>query len=269
MSEPARNDARFARPPYLSGVELVSVEYSERAFPEHSHAEWVVGAIMTGCEALAVGGKTYEVQTGQVLRLHPDQPHANRTTGGETLRYRVAYIPDEAIRPYIAERLNAPRFDSPVLAGDRAHSIVANAHALLCRDDAGRLEQESALAELVGVLFADRVKQSSDDTRVSSDAVARARSYIDAHFADGFGLGTLSTVSGISVFHLARSFRKAVGITPLAYRNQCRIVAARRLLLTGQPIAEVALDVGYADQSHLTRQFQRIVGVSPARYANR
>ncbi|WP_414882953.1 helix-turn-helix domain-containing protein [Sphingomonas sp. Leaf208] len=47
------------------------------------------------------------------------------------------------------------------------------------------------------------------------------------------------------------------------------MVAARRLLLAGQPIAEVALDVGYADQSHLTRQFQRIVGVSPARYANR
>lgn len=72
MSEPARNDARFARPPYLSGVELVSVEYSERTFPEHSHAAWVVGAIMTGCEALTVGGTTYEVQTGQVLRLHPD-----------------------------------------------------------------------------------------------------------------------------------------------------------------------------------------------------
>ncbi len=91
MSEPARNDARFARPPYLSGVELVSVEYSERTFPEHSHAEWVVGAIMTGCEALTVGGKTYEVQTGQVLRLHPDQPHANRTTGGEPVTLRQAF----------------------------------------------------------------------------------------------------------------------------------------------------------------------------------
>ncbi|MEG8042502.1 AraC family transcriptional regulator [Sphingomonas sp. LR59] len=138
-----------------------------------------------------------------------------------------------------------------MLAGDRSHSIVADAHALLCRDDAGRLEQESALADLAGVLFADQVKQSSDDTRVSSDAVARARSYIDAHFADGFGLGTLSTVSGISVFHLARSFRKAVGITPLrtaisaasSQHDACfwQVSQSRRLrLMSAMPIKAIS-----------------------------
>jgi AraC-like DNA-binding protein len=115
-------------------------------------------------------------------------------------------------------------------------------------------------------MFADSWRCAPDGEPVSSAAVATARAYIDAHFADGFGLATLAATAGISVFHLARSFRTAVGITPLAYRNQRRIVEARRLLLAGQPIAAVALDVGYADQSHLTRQFQRIVGISPARY---
>jgi len=37
-------------------------------------------------------------------------------------------------------------------------------------------------------------------------------------------------------------------------------------LLDGQPIAQVAVELGYADQSHLTRHFQRIVGASPRRY---
>jgi len=56
-------------------------------------------------------------------------------------------------------------------------------------------------------------------------------------------------------------------LSPLAYRNQKRVFAARAMLLDGESIAHVALSVGYADQSHLTRQFQRIVGLPPGRYA--
>jgi AraC-like DNA-binding protein len=61
-------------------------------------------------------------------------------------------------------------------------------------------------------------------------------------------------------------FKREVGLTPLAYRNQVRLGHARRLLLRGAPAADAALAVGYADQSHLSRQFQRVVGVSPGRY---
>lgn len=266
MSETTRDEARFSRPSSLPGVELVSVEYRERAFPEHSHAEWVVGAVMTGSEALTVRGVAHAVGAGQVLRLHPDQPHANRTIGGETLRYHVAYIPDHVIASYVADGGTMRRFAAPVLIGPQSHAAVAGAHAVLSCDDSGRLEQESALAGLASVMFFDSLRRAADDEPTSSEAVATARAYIDMHFADGFGLGTLAAAAGISVFHLARSFRNAIGITPLAYRNQRRIVEARRLLLAGQSIAAVALDVGYADQSHLTRQFQRVVGVSPARY---
>jgi len=37
-------------------------------------------------------------------------------------------------------------------------------------------------------------------------------------------------------------------------------------VLAGAPLADVASDLGFADQSHLTRQFQSMVGISPARY---
>eukprot|EP01035_Chromulina_nebulosa_P040655 gene40656-54975_t len=77
----------------------------------------------------------------------------------------------------------------------------------------------------------------------------------------------LAAVAGLSVFHLAHSFRAATGFSPLAYRNQRRVIAARQMLRDGGEIADVAAAVGYADQSHLTRHFQRIVGASPGRYA--
>jgi AraC-like DNA-binding protein len=38
------------------------------------------------------------------------------------------------------------------------------------------------------------------------------------------------------------------------------------LLLAGFPIADVAAQTGFADQSHLTRRFKRVVGVTPGQY---
>jgi len=47
---------------------------------------------------------------------------------------------------------------------------------------------------------------------------------------------------------------------------QRRVHMARRMLAGVQPIVEVAIDSGFADQSHLTRAFVRQFGVTPGRY---
>lgn len=202
MSEPARDEARFTRPWFLPGVELVSVTYRERSFPEHSHAEWVFGAILSGAEKLVVNGIAHVVNAGQILRLHPDEPHANHTFDARTLRYRVAYISDDALEPYLDKTHVGRGLPTPVLDDATIHSTVVGAHVLLSRDDVGRLEQESALAALTYALFAD-VSSHIPEARPSQSAVTVARTYIDDHFAEGFGLATLAEAAGLSVFHLA------------------------------------------------------------------
>ena len=259
-----RDHAQFARPAFLPGVELVSVAYRGRTFPLHLHPEYVVGTVIGGTEELRAGGANHVVGVGDVLRLHPGEPHANRCLGDETLRYRVFYLPAESIAAYVAGdhtlSFAAPVARDPVLA-----RLLAEMHEALSQESTGQLEQESALLALVGRLA---VEPGNDPgPAMASAAVTRARDYIDAHFAEPFGLAALADVAGLSVFHLAHSFRKALGFSPLAYRNQCRVSEARRLLLAGERIAEAAAAVGFADQSHLTRQFQRIFGVSPGRYA--
>ena len=54
---------------------------------------------------------------------------------------------------------------------------------------------------------------------------------------------------------------------PHTYLTQIRINYAKRLLRAGVPLAEVAILVGFADQSHFTKHFKRIVGVPPGLYA--
>ncbi len=58
----------------------------------------------------------------------------------------------------------------------------------------------------------------------------------------------------------------AFGLAPSDYQRQLRLREARGLLGTGLPSAQVATDVGFADQAHLTRWFHRCYGVTPGAY---
>jgi AraC-like DNA-binding protein len=270
MTKAATSDSvRFYRPRLMPGVELVSVCYRERSFPEHSHSEYVLGAVVAGAETLTVAKRPHRVDAGSVLRLHPDEAHANATIGPEALRYHVLYLRQDVLRPYSVHADAALRFRVPVSGDKNLFAAVTAAHAALRCDVAGLLEQESALGALLQACAVDasgaRATAGLQPPHLSR--IADAKAYIDENYADGFGLQELARLSGLSIFHFTRSFKKAVGLSPLAYRNQRRVAEARARLLDGQPIAQVAHDLGFADQSHLTRQFQRIVGASPRRYA--
>jgi AraC-like DNA-binding protein len=268
MSKPSRTDqAIFCRARYLPEVELVSVAYRDRVFPEHSHEEVVIGAIIAGAETLTVRGQPHLASAGSVLRLHPGEVHANATFGPDELRYAVLYIPaDTLLRYFGGDAPYSVRFDTPVIHDRGLHRLVCRTHAILAAPAAGKLAQESAMGDLafrIGLCAADGETAAA----IASAAVEQARHYIDDHPFDNFGLHDLSRLTAVSAFHLVRTFKRAFGLSPLAYRNQRRIAVARRRLIDGEATAQIALDLGYADQSHFTRHFQRIVGVSPQRYA--
>lgn len=257
-----RDQARFVRPAHLPGVELVSVSYRRRRFPVHTHAEFVVGAVVGGAETLSVDGKRHVVSAGASLFLHPDEPHANATIGDDALQYRVFYLTAASLAETLGGKL--PAFASPVSDAAHMHEALTRAHVALS-SESDALEQESAFAGLAQSLI-DVTAQARESARPSV-RTRRVKAFIDEHFADGFGLAALATISGMSSVHTLRTFKHEVGVTPLAYRNQVRLAEARRLLREGHAVAETAAAVGFVDQSHLNRQFQRVVGISPARYA--
>lgn len=101
-----------------------------------------------------------------------------------------------------------------------------------------------------------------------SQAVNRARDYIETNYAEDISIDRLSQIASLSPFHLIRVFSSETGIPPHAYLTQIRIKRARELLARGYPVAFTACETGFVDQSHLTRQFKRIMGVTPGKYSN-
>jgi AraC family transcriptional regulator len=68
----------------------------------------------------------------------------------------------------------------------------------------------------------------------------------------------------LSPSYFSRAFKTSKGVAYSDFVTQQRILRAKQLLLTtADPIAEIALACGFADQSHLTRLFHRDVGVPP------
>jgi AraC-like DNA-binding protein len=97
-------------------------------------------------------------------------------------------------------------------------------------------------------------------------SVQRVRSYIEESYADNMSLEQLAQLVNLSPFHLLRTFRDIVGLPPHAYLTHIRVMQAKQLLRLGIPSVDVALLVGFADQSHFTKHFKRSVGVPPGVY---
>jgi AraC family transcriptional regulator len=66
--------------------------------------------------------------------------------------------------------------------------------------------------------------------------------------------------------HVSRMFKRHLGITVSRYQRELRLQrAARAVLESHEPLASLAEDHGFADQSHMTREFARVTNWSPAK----
>lgn len=82
-------------------------------------------------------------------------------------------------------------------------------------------------------------------------------------------LQDMADTACLSRFHFARLFRRSTGFSPMEYFLHARLEHAKAMLRQGGlPISDIAVAMGFADQSHLTRHFRRCVGMTPLQYAH-
>jgi AraC family transcriptional regulator len=78
----------------------------------------------------------------------------------------------------------------------------------------------------------------------------------------------MAAVARLSVYHFARQFKTATRLSPHKYVILRRVERAKQLLQAAADLslAEVALHVGFSDQSVFCRHFKRLVGVTPRQF---
>jgi transcriptional regulator GlxA family with amidase domain len=79
------------------------------------------------------------------------------------------------------------------------------------------------------------------------------------------GVLDLARLVGVSPHHLSRTFRAHMGQSISRYRIRLRVQATLDRLADAHSLAELATDVGFADQAHLTRCVKTELGETPRR----
>ena len=97
--------------------------------------------------------------------------------------------------------------------------------------------------------------------------LAEVKERMHAEYASDLHLEDLAAGVGLTTFQLIGLFKRATGLAPHAYLTQIRLGIACRHLRRARPIAQVAADVGFYDQSALTKHFKRCYGITPLQFA--
>lgn len=268
--ETSGEHTHFWRAAELGGVELLHARYVEQRFAPHVHSSFALVIIEQGAQRFRHRGGEHLAPLGSMVLINPDEVHTGSKAHDAGWLYRGYYPEMEQIDGILDEleihHGGVPRFADSVIHDQPLARAFVHLHRLLA-EHAGSLETQTRWRETVLALFR-RHARLPEAPKAGQEplAVVRARELLAARLLDPPSLEELAAVVNLSPFHFARVFRRATGMPPHAWLRQRRLEQARALLKSGRAPLEVALELGFADQSHLGRQFKQAYGVAPGEY---
>jgi AraC-like DNA-binding protein len=258
-------EIRAWKPPIEGVREVFHARFREHAYPLHTHDTWTLFIVDEGAIDYDLDGHAGGADTSTVGVLPPHVVHDGRSASDRGFGNRVLYLEPDVL----GEALIGAAVDRPMIADRTLRRDISRLNdALGCADDA--LEAETRLA-----FVAERIRASFGASSPSTpqwrgargELVDQFRAYLDAHAFEPVTMGAAAAEVEASPTQLARAFAAAFGIPPHAYVIGRRLDAARDRILRGQPLADVAADLGFVDQAHLTRRFKQFLGTTPGRFA--
>ncbi|AZE23938.1 AraC family transcriptional regulator [Pseudomonas chlororaphis] len=260
-----------------TGIETLRAHFTGHAYDPHWHDSYLVGVTEEGVQQFHCRRERFHSTPGKVFLLEPGEIHDGDapTEGGFT--YRMLYLDPQWLERELSALFEEAPADSQLsfantLASDQRLALAlatSNAFHSLHHGEL-RIVRQSAMDQLLDQLTGHLHwrKRYHQDPRLPLVA-HKARDYLHAHAQQDISLDELGAVCGVDRFRLTRAFKAAYGLPPHAYLVQLRLAKARRLLARGAQPAEVAMALGFADQSHMGRWFVRAYGLTPAAYRKR
>jgi AraC family transcriptional regulator, regulatory protein of adaptative response / methylated-DNA-[protein]-cysteine methyltransferase len=123
-----------------------------------------------------------------------------------------------------------------------------------------------AQAENAGYRACLRCRPKAVSNNLQAESVKRICRYIEQHVDEPVTLARLGEIFGQSPFHLQRTFKAVLGITPRAYADSCRMKQLKRNLQAGHSVTRAMYDAGYGSSSRLYERTAAQLGMTPDKY---
>lgn len=244
----------------IGGVVLSVVSHDrERRLPAHTHELPFL--------CLLLEGRYEEEAAGDIVRyepltlvFHPARlPHSDRVFP-ETRMFTVEF--DDSWTEALAQYAPSQR-SLYTHTGAEPLWIMLRLYEALRERTLTELTVQSLVYELIGSF--DRMDAPDDE--IGAPWLRQLRSMLDERYELNLDVAGLAADVHVHPVHLSRTFRRAYKVSIGDYVHRRRIQQACRILReSAAPIAAIAEDLGYVDQSHFSRVFRGITGKTPARY---
>lgn len=243
--------------------------------PLHSHNEYAVSYFFRGpCRCTIESRHGVEFHSGDVSLLNPGEAHQDFPSHDER-----DYVTVKMKKHFVRGLLNeagykpavAPAFPTIKVDAGRELARVCDQMRTELRDEQfGRdVLLDGLVAEMTILLFRRfQPSVAEGDNPVGKGELRReirkAVEYLHDNYTREFSLERMALAAGLSKYYLDRTFKKATGMRPHAYMVNLRVEEAKRLLSsTVKPAAEIALELGFSDQSHFSNVFKQFSGWTP------
>jgi transcriptional regulator of acetoin/glycerol metabolism len=241
---------------------------TERFFRERFRRRWIIAAALPDRDAL-----------GMLLAVDENQ----RIVGADRVARRALLLDDRKLEAGIDLWTIFERDDELFRRKEGAdiptQLIVAGSNEacpalITAPESASTAWRDPAMAGLhvrarldCVTTLAKVARAQAPSSKISPSAVRRVMEHVEARLNESIDLAEMAAVAGLSVFHFAREFRQATGVTPHGYVTRRRVERAKELLAqSGLHLSDIALAVGFFDQSHMARHFRQILGTTPREF---
>ena len=246
----------------IAGFQVTDALFGVFSSARHAHDQALCSVTLEGRWQEILGARSLASVPGCTLLKPAGEPHRDRAerSGARVLLIEVDTIEADRVHHCGGLWIRPAQLHDPTVSalGWRL------AHELRRRDTASQLMVEGMVLELLGT--AARASSVSRERRVPP-WLEEAREYVHARFREPVRIADIACVVDVHPIRLARAFPTYFGVALGDYVRHLRLGwVAEQLATTERPIADIAADAGYADQSHLTRVFKRHWNSTPREY---
>ncbi|WP_319559911.1 AraC family transcriptional regulator [Marispirochaeta sp.] len=273
MLQDRRDSVDFNYTDHESGVAVMSVLSSAHVFPKHSHETYYILGLIENGATYCYGPEREDslAAPGSFFVINPGQVHSGVPAAGSRVSYRMLSINAERFSA-LAEEIeegspSPPEFPLTFAASPREQAQLTRTYSGIVTG-INPLGRDELLYELTALLLprAERKHPLQLPPYVRHPGLQRGAEILRGDLEEKLSLAQIAAEAGMSPYHFIRSFKRAYGLSPHVYRTQQRIGIAKKLLRSGNSLADTALALGFYDQSHFSNTFRAYTGLSPSAY---
>ncbi|SHO42800.1 AraC family transcriptional regulator [Desulfopila aestuarii] len=258
----------FLIDPALPFVECRYSKSSQSLFKPHMHSTVSIGAVDQGQVQYTVGNDIATLIPGALALINPEALHSCNTLNSAERSYYMLYLDIDwclTVQKSLWEVDHFIPFAAIRIDDSALYQQYCSTAEQLFAPDIHLQEKEQILVELASAVFLLGCSPQNATEQISGD-IDLLKRMLQEDLHKDLTLNSLAASLNANPYTLLRKFKAETGITPHAYRMNCRINLARKYLSEGKDITDTALECGFFDQSHLHRHFKAMTTVTPQEY---